>query len=107
MANVTIYQASVWHVTSNSDTNEGRGQTVTLGYFLNVGAAQACASGAGVQGTDARIEQITALVVRDKDLAGGVYLLGEEVKSTYTSDVKLREQALAKLTTLERRALGF
>ncbi len=94
----------VYEATTNSDSDEGRGSTVTLGWFLTLEDAQKCAKGKGVWGADGRV------VTHHKEVAlcgEKVFLLGSEVQKTYQDPKKIRDQALSKLTEEEKEALGL
>lgn len=104
----TIEVASIYKVIGNTDTTEGRGSSVLLGTFLDMGAALAWAEGRGVMGTPADVRSEAAKIVRVGDRA---YVLGQRVDTTIAEAKEaaladLRKAALAKLTTAEREALG-
>ncbi len=98
----TVKHLTVYHVTTNTDLTEGRGGTVTIGYFLDEGIAKRAAKGEGVMGGDARIEQQQVTTVRILDR---VFLVGKEIHLSYDPPREVRARAIAKLTPEERRAL--
>jgi len=89
-------------VKTNSDTCEGRGSTVILGYFTDRGKAKSVARGRGVFGSDA---DVVLEAHRTVFTERGIFLLGEQINCDVVEDV--RERALAKLTKEEKDALGL
>lgn len=64
---MTLTDMRVFHVTANTDTNECRGRTYTVGYFLHRNAATRAAHGRGTFGSDAPIEEKTMPVLTHDD----------------------------------------
>lgn len=102
----TIEMLDCHKVITNSDLTEGRGAPVSLGFFRNRLIAEAYAVDKGPMGTPAQIKLHRCLcVIANK---GTWHRLGEEIRQEAPEDVKkVRERALAKLSPLEREALGL
>lgn len=100
-----IQEIEVYRVTTNSDRNEGRGATVTVGLFLSHTVASEASVGVGVQGLNGDIKREVIKVVDADD--GKMYMLGDEVTLSYENPRKVRERALSKLTEDECRVLGI
>lgn len=100
-----IFDVTLYKVTANTDTTEGRGSTYVIGWFVDAGVAKKAAKGKGVMGTDSPVDPVACSVIRTDD--GSVFLVGDEVQITYEDPKEVRERALAKLTPEERNALGI
>lgn len=100
-----IERVTLHHVTSNTELCEGRGATVTVGWFLDRGVAERAAKGRYVMGTDCPIETTTKTVARMD--SGALHLLGEKIEVSYEDPEQVKRRALAKLTPEEMRALGL
>ena len=102
-----VVNKTVYRVVTNSDLIEGRGNAITLGWFLEHEDAVTASKGQGVFGSDAKIEEHQKpIVIVDGD-AHKWFLLGEQVIVTYEDPRVVKARALAKLTAKERKALGF
>ena len=100
-----VEERMVHEVVTNSDTTEGRGTRVSLGYFLDLTQANEAAHGKGVWGSDARVESGTRkVVIVDVD---HVYLLGEILLNKAALTAQARQRALDKLSAEDRQALGI
>jgi len=64
---MTLTNMRVYHVTANTDTNEGRGHTYTVGYFLHKDDATRAAHGRGPFDTEAPVEIKTMPVLTHDD----------------------------------------
>lgn len=91
------HEYEVWEAYTNSDLTEGRGHKVTIGYFQHKQDALLAAQGQRVMGTNANVKQTTVTVT--------IYESWEEYKQDCIEHTK--QAALAKLTRLERQALGL
>ncbi len=100
----TIETVTLYHVTSNTELTEGRGSTVTVGWFLDRELAVRAGKGQYVMGTDCPIEMKPRRVARAED--GTMWTLGEQITVTTELPAEVRKRALAKLTAEERKALG-
>lgn len=112
MRDVMLEHLMLCEVITNSDLTEGRGQRVSLGWFLHQLDAQERARGAGVLGTDAIIERSEQWVLRYKacTVHGSrevIHIVGTEVIVHYVDPEVLRQRALAKLTPEEIKLLGL
>jgi hypothetical protein len=85
----------VFEAYTNSDTIEGRGSDVHIGYFTHPDDAHAAARGQGVMGGDAYVRPV----------AIKIYTTLQEF--TGVKNEELRQRALEKLTPEEREALGL
>ncbi len=97
-----VTDETIYVVTTNSDSTEGRGRDITIGRYFYRRAAEGAAKGAGVMGTDAKISHESAILVH---LDSGVFLVGQEVNmldETVEDREAERQRALAKLTPRER-----
>ncbi len=99
---MNIKTLTVYMVTTNSDLLEGRGRTITLGYYLNQSDAVIASLGKGVMGSNAEIEAIekTCVLFDNK-----IHIIGDQVQEKYSPTP--REIALAKLTDTDKRALNL
>lgn len=87
-----VYEASY-----NSDSTEGRGYGVHLGYFTHEKDAKKAVIGMGVMGTPGDVRKITTSFV--------VYDTFAEYETARAEDA--RASGLAKLTHAEKKALGI
>lgn len=88
---------NIWGVYSNTDSMEGRGSDILVGYFTSYSDACLAAEGRGVMGTAAEI--------RKEDISISVYESYSEFEDLDTK--KIKERALNKLTNQEKKALGL
>lgn len=100
----TVTKMTLFEVTTNTDSTEGRGHEIHYGWYLTRAEAKRAGRGRYVMGTDCPIRQQTIEVVTIGDR---MFVLGDEIdlKSEPPEEVKAR--ALAKLTEEEREALGL
>lgn len=85
---------AIFRASYNSDSLEGRGGKIVVGYFLQKEDAQMAVKGKGVMGQgDGNVEEV--------DLFDSI------AEFQNIEEGKLRRQALAKLSSAERAALGF
>lgn len=77
VVNATITTEMVYMVMANTDSIEGRGRDVCIGYFLDGDMAKNFAKGKDVMGCDARITRTASPCVRLPN--GEVRLLGDIV----------------------------
>lgn len=96
-----VIEEDVWTVKANSDTTEGRGSDIHVGYFKRKTDAIKAGVGRGVMGTDLREpysikQEKVRLIVYDN------YTEFEEEETR-----SLRDRALSKLTYEEKKALGL
>lgn len=91
----TAYEGLVWESYTNSDTTEGRGADVHIGYFTQKSDAQEAGKGRGVMGTPAPVRP--------------VYLRVHGTLKEFMAfrDQDIRRRALDKLNHEERRVLGL
>lgn len=102
-----IHELTLYKVTTNSDTTEGRGATILIGWFIHEDVARKAARGQGVMGTDANVGPLRVKVAKTPGKKGKMYLLGDEVSTRYEDPAEVRARALAKLTDEEKAALGL
>lgn len=95
---------SLWEVRGENDTQEGRGGTHVVGYYLSEDEAKEAALTEGVFGMPSR-HILKRECLRTQSPPYTSYLLQEVQISNI--EVKLRERALAKLTEDEKRVLGL
>lgn len=98
-----VFEMTLYRVSANSDSSEGRGYEYTLGWFVDDDIAMKAAKGNYVMGTDCPIERKVVTIVRTED--GKMHLLGERVEFQYEDPREVKANALAKLTE-KRKALG-
>lgn len=89
---VDVYKATI-----NSDSTEGRGYEVLVGYFTREEDARKAVKGQDTMGSDGRVTLM--------DLSVEVYESYKEYENKKAKDLKAR--ALAKLTPQERVLLGL
>jgi hypothetical protein len=89
----------IFEVYGNSDTTEGRGSKVHIGYFTDEGVAHKAAKGQGVMGTEATVKLVTA------PTSPVVY----ETFAEYGQACKQQEYRaiMAKLSDREKEILGL
>jgi hypothetical protein len=115
---VAHYQALVFNVYSNTDTNEGRGASILIGSFADVHDAKSFSLGKGVMGTPANVkmEQVEIIVPISNKGVGEHNLSWNWDKAEVISKLnplhtvdpkKKREEILNKLTKEERDFLGL
>jgi len=110
--NIRIENVTLYEVVTNSDTCEGRGYAVSLGWFTSKADAKAMAKGQGVWGTDADIKEKSKWVIlytiynlgNEREVA---HLVGESVVIEYIDPKIRRKRALEKLTAEDKEALGL
>lgn len=100
-----VFETTLFHVTTNTDTNEGRGAERTLGWFVDKRVAADAAKGNYVMGTDCPVHEKKVTVVQLDD--GRLFLLGDNILVKYEDPRKVRARALAKLSAEEREVLGI
>lgn len=88
---------NAWAAITNSDTTEGRGSDVIIGYFKDKRDAINAAKGKGVMGSDAKVE--------DRTIDIKIFSSYNEFIDSLNDNIKQR--ALSKLTVEEKRVLGF
>lgn len=97
----------LWEVYGESDTDEGRGGTYLVGYYLTIDEAREAALTKGVFGMpSSHITMCNGLLARSKDGCKDQYYLLKNITIS-NIEVKLRERALAKLSEDEKRVLGL
>lgn len=105
LANITQPHIDrVYVAVGNTDMTEGRGSPTVIAVCLTHAGALAAGKGNGVYGSDAPVEERTAVFIP----GGTLYLL--ERAYTLTPDDPnevLRQAGLKKLTPAERRTLGL
>lgn len=106
--NAKVLPLDLHEVITNSDTTEGRGLRVTIGFFTDRARALQKGKGMGVMGTDAdlKLHQAEPVVMIGKR----GFVLGREINvAPLTHDEKrsITKEALKKLTDLELEALGL
>ena len=114
---VALYKASAYNVYTNTDSNEGRGQTVKIGSFADKSDAVSFAKRKSVMGSpaDVKLEQVEILVPvhnsADYDWSSdwsSVQVIDGTLEPLNMVDPKKkREEILKKLTPEEREFLGF
>lgn len=92
-----LHVVDVYKATINSDSTEGRGYEVLVGYFTNEEDARKAVKGQDTMGSDGRVTLM--------DLCVEVYETYKEYQDGKKRDLKAR--ALAKLTPQERVLLGL
>lgn len=101
----TIRTETLYRVIGNTDLEEGRGKSYTVGWFVNRVDAKRSAKGEGVFGGDWPIDQ------EQKDVVvlpnGKMFLLDAEVTVKYVDPEKAKKAALSKLSAADKRALGL
>ena len=100
----------VFEVVTNSDTTEGRGVDVTVGFFLKEQDARDASHGKGVMGLDADVKKTRAVVWEENGKTWCTPL--RSVARVWPNNIArlcetVREQALRKLTDEEQEALGL
>lgn len=90
-------QGFLYTVQMNSDTTEGRGQMVIKGVTPNKEEAQKVADKFEPYGHSGQFNRVGVIP----------YFETAEEFPDYPSEKNLRKKALAKLTPLEKKALGF
>lgn len=91
VVNATITTEMVYMVMANTDSIEGRGRDVCIGYFLDGDMAKNFAKGKDVMGRDARILGIASPCVRLPN--GEVHLLGDIiVTDTFIPELPSKEK---------------
>ncbi len=96
--------ATVYEALEDKDKTEGRGGSISLGYFTEENDAKMAARGKGPMGTDGQVHSYPAIV---QDNGNAYILLSNQpvyVAGSYKEGVRAR--GLAKLDEEERRALG-
>ncbi len=104
--NAVISDIDLYKATTNSDTTEGRGGTILIGYFVSKGVAEKAAKGRGVMGYDGQVDFVKCKVVTKND-TGESWTVGEKISILYEDPAEVRARALSKLTQEERAALGL
>lgn len=104
-----INERELYNVVGNSDTSEGRGVSVDLGWFFNRMSARTFANGRGTMGSSATVKTETRKTVQ---IGPVTYLLGPVVFASvedaeHRQKESVRTAALAKLTDAEKLALGL
>lgn len=104
-----VTQMQVWEVRGDTEMNEGRGPTYTVGYFTDPSIAARAARGKRAMGTDdtPQMRVLDVVIFRDENGEEKVGIIKEFVTLQYDDPEELRAQALAKLTAKERKALGL
>ena len=101
----------IYRLDTNSDTTEGRGNRIVLGYFEYEHVAKAAGRGQYVMGTDCPIttENVPVVVLHMEDASVRMFRLGAEIdcRGTFKSPEDIRKEALAKLTDEEKIVLGL
>lgn len=100
-----VFEMTLFHVTTNTDLNEGRGSEKTVGWFVDEDIARRASRRNYVQGTDCPVVRKSCTVVRTED--GKLHLLGEPIEVEYEDPREVRARALQKLSSKERKALGI
>lgn len=96
-----ITSMQLFEVIGNTDTTEGKGRRITLGWFVDEYAAKSFANGRGTMGYVAPIERSEKRCIIDE--FGNIMIFGERVHKTdpaWLATAK-REAILAKLTPEE------
>jgi len=99
----TVIERTIYHATCNSDTTEGRGTTVSRGYYIDPNLAHR------MKGDDlyGKVESELGFTI---EVNGKTYLLGEEVtmqEPQVTHDNAVAKIRAAGLTPEEARELGI
>lgn len=96
------WQETAWQVITNSDLTEGRGQPVVLATCYHWTTAERLAVGAGVQGTDATIEQVH--IVRGSGDAPGWYARIFPTMPSEDDIARTRERGAQKQAECDKEA---
>lgn len=96
----------IYEATTNTDTIEGRGVEMVIGRFTNPGQAAKAAKGMGPMGTDGGVQAREVYVMFEAWLEGDGKKYADRHEALSSED-RVRNGALAKLTAEERRVLGL
>lgn len=105
LSTITVYQAY-----EDLDKNSGRGARRTIGYFTVRQHALNAAVKKGIWGANGDVEMKTFDVVTYTNPGTGLELiriLGNQIEFTNEDIAEVKERALAKLSTQEKKALGL
>ena len=101
---------TIWEGRGENDTNEGRGGTHTVGWYLTEAEAKVGVEKEGVWGAPGSVKSHKALkqVVADSNFGEYKYWLVELVNVVPNKEYveTVRKNALAKLSDEEKRVLG-
>lgn len=107
---IVAHLGSVHVAYGNTDSAEGRGEQYILGAFLRYDEAVAAGRGQYVMGSDCPTAIIPALIFTEAEEKSWCvpveHILPLYARAIDMERIELREQALAKLSPAERRALG-
>ena len=92
-----IEEKGVFEASHNSDTTEGRGHKVVIGYFRYGGDAEKAARGTDVMGNNGKVERVDLRFIEFDSF--------EEFQAQ--REAVERAQAIQKLKPLERQLLGL
>lgn len=112
LSDVRLEHATVYRVIGNTDNVEGRGASITLGWFFKRIDATEFAEGRGVFGSKAGVVPSMQWILRYKactiqDSREVIHLIGDEVATDYVDPGVLRKRALAKLSPEDMEILGL
>jgi hypothetical protein len=101
---------TIWEGRGENDTNEGRGGTHTVGWYLTNAEATEGVKSEGVWGGPGTVKSHQALrqVMPDSNFGQYIYWKIEKINVQSNKDYveSVRKSALAKLTDEEKRVLG-
>lgn len=97
--------SQVYAVVGNTDSCEGRGSDICLGYYEVQADAEREADGKGVMGTRAEVRPQKCLWIADDEVL--IISYGASVKVVTANEVAEKQRALAKLSPRERQLLGL
>jgi hypothetical protein len=92
---------TVWEGLGQGDSDFGNAPWYTVGYYLTNGEATEAVKTSGGWGSPGKVRSAQAIK------SGDLYFLFEKIEITPVDLKKIRDQALAKLTPAEKKALGL
>jgi hypothetical protein len=101
-----IEKRMVHEVTVNSDRIEGRGNTITVGHYINKDIAEKICGKEPTGHIESKIQNVIVFCYKN-GLVESINLIGDLVDITDEDPNVIKARALAKLSESERKALGF